>query len=73
MKAIELINLIKPEHDRTSCSDKNITNGFYMSEDGEIISNDYSLGCIRCALLQIESGKVNLTEENNIAIVKVFI
>ena len=45
MDALELINIIQPKHDRTSCSDGNLDNGFYSS-------GKYTR-CARCTLLQI--------------------
>ena len=56
MTALELINIICPEHGRTSCSDENIGNGFYhLYEFGESIStitNEHIPRCSRCALLE---------------------
>lgn len=46
MEAIELLNIIRPEHDRTSCSDENIFNGFHTA-------TGFHPRCRRCALLQI--------------------
>lgn len=51
MEAIELINILWPDHDRKSCSDDNISNGFYTHDE---------LGrgrCVRCMLLQLENGE----------------
>lgn len=68
MTAIELINIIAPEHSRTSCSDENICNGFYHvdTEEWEIgyktISTQYHEGCARCALLDLANGR---SEDNN--------
>lgn len=59
MTAIELINIICPEHTRTSCSDENISNGFYHKWDGtvtNVISKEYFPRCSRCALLEINNG-----------------
>ena len=64
MTTKEFINLICPEHTRTSCSDDNISNGFYFEEDRETISPKYFHRCGRCALLEIENGTINITEEN---------
>ena len=64
MEAKEFIDLICPEHGRTSCSDDNISNGFYLSDDGETISTMYYQRCMRCALLQIEKGIVELNDSN---------
>jgi hypothetical protein len=57
MQAKELIDIIAPEHSRTSCSDENIANGFYFEYDSNTISNKYIVGCSRCALLQLSNGK----------------
>lgn len=45
MTARELIDIISPNHDRTSCNDKDLNNGFY--------SNDSFTRCMRCTLLEI--------------------
>jgi len=69
MEAIELVNIIYPEHDRTSCSDEELSNSFCFElddwyEDSDKISEKYLPRCRRCALLQISRGKIKLTEEN---------
>ena len=62
MTAKELIDIIAPEHSRTSCSDENIANGFYHKavdewEEGyKVISNKYHARCSRCALLELANG-----------------
>jgi hypothetical protein len=61
----DFIDFICPEHGRTSCSDENISNGFYLEEDGETISQKYYHRCVRCALLEIENGTIKRTEANN--------
>lgn len=66
------IDFICPEHGRTSCSDENISNGFYMEDDEETISKKYYHRCTRCALLEIENGKIKLSEENNKIIPEMF-
>lgn len=48
MSAREFIDLIMPEHDRSSCSDDNISNGFF-TRDGR---NWYGR-CTRCMYLEI--------------------
>lgn len=63
MNAKEFIDIICPDHTRTSCSDDNIANGFYTEDDMTIISV-LRPRCGRCALLEIENGKVHLTKEN---------
>ena len=45
MTAIQLLNIIQPEHSRTSCSDTNLQNGFY--------SNEGYTRCFRCTILEI--------------------
>lgn len=65
MEAIDLINIICPEHSRTSCSDENIDNGFYFDEDMESISIKHYHRCNRCALLEIENNTIKLTEQNS--------
>jgi hypothetical protein len=42
----EIINALVPEHERTSCSDADLRNGF----NGEIVR------CARCALLEALNG-----------------
>lgn len=62
MTAKELIDVLCPEHNRTSCSDENIGNGFSHKSDEfgnystTIDSVDFPR-CGRCALLEIERGK----------------
>jgi hypothetical protein len=49
MTTTEFINKICPEHDRTTCDDDNLSNGFgSRDEDG--------FRCTRCALLEIAEG-----------------
>lgn len=63
MTATELINIIAPEHTRTSCSDDNIGNGFYHKSSEEwdnnytVITKKYIPRCSRCALLELENGR----------------
>jgi len=71
MDAKEFIDFICPEHGRTSCSDENISNGFYFEEDGETISEKHHPRCVRCALLEIENGWIKRTEVNNQIIPKI--
>lgn len=68
LSTIEFINIICPEHGRTSCSDENISNGFYLDDDEETVSMKYYHRCTRCALLEIYNGKIVLTEENKLVI-----
>ena len=63
MNTKEFIDIICPNHDRTSCSDDNIANGFYANDD-MTISSVRRPRCARCALLEIENGTVHLTKEN---------
>jgi len=77
MKAKELIDLIYPEHDRTSCSDEDVSNGFMWEMDewndrADELSTQYIPRCKRCALLEIISGEVKLTEENKTVIQNYF-
>lgn len=51
METLEFINIICPEHDRTSCSDENISNGFYTR------GNKWYGRCTRCMYLQIINGE----------------
>jgi hypothetical protein len=64
METREFIDIICPEHFRTSCSDEDISNGFCLEEDDETISKKYSHRCMRCAFLQIENGTIKITEKN---------
>lgn len=50
MNTFEFIDLLFPEHGRTSCSDDNLNNG--LEEDG-------SFRCDRCFLLEIANGRVS--------------
>jgi hypothetical protein len=48
MTALDLLNIIEPEHGRTSCDDEHLENGFY-SRNGET----WHGRCRRCMLLEI--------------------
>jgi hypothetical protein len=51
MDAKELVDIICPKHDRASCDDNHLDNGFY--------SNEGYTRCLRCTLLEIiERGKL---------------
>lgn len=54
MDAKELIDIICPEHCRTSCSDIDLSNTWCMAEDIYLF---YPHRCTRCALLSIIKGK----------------
>lgn len=47
MDAIEFLSIIRPEHDRTSCSDDNLANGFYSR------GTNWHGRCTRCMYLEI--------------------
>ena len=64
MDAKDFIDFICPEHGRTSCSDDNISNGFYLEDAEETISQKYNHRCLRCALLEVENGTIKITEAN---------
>jgi len=49
--AKELINIICPDHSRTSCSDENIDNGFYTHDETG------HPRCRRCALIELAYGE----------------
>jgi hypothetical protein len=53
MMALEFINIVRPEHDRTSCNDENLNNGFH-SKNG---SKSWHGRCTRCIALEISQGK----------------
>ena len=62
----EIIDIICPEHDRTSCADHNLSNRFYavkMEKDGrgvEYLSKDsYLPRCARCFLLDNIGSKIS--------------
>jgi hypothetical protein len=52
MTALEFINVIRPTHDRTSCSDTSLDNGFY-SRTGRT----WHGRCTRCMYLEILKDK----------------
>lgn len=56
MQAIEFINIVCPEHGRTSCSDGNISNGFGVEEGADFVK--YNPRCKRCAYLEILRGEI---------------
>ncbi len=51
MTANEFIDIVRPEHDRTSCSDKYTGNGF-----GSKNGNTWHGRCVRCMCLEIAKG-----------------
>lgn len=51
MTAIEFVNIMRPEHDRTSCSDEYRANSFY-SRNGKT----WHGRCTRCMWLDITDG-----------------
>lgn len=53
---MEQLNIVKPEHSRTSCSDTDIANGFTDSRDSD--GHLRHPRCGRCALLQIVQGGI---------------
>jgi hypothetical protein len=68
MTSKELIDLIAPQHDRTSCNDNELGNGFY--------SNSGNTRCGRCSLLQIlkegrlpfsHTGRINFDIDDKLA------
>ena len=60
----QFINTVFPEHSRTSCSDDNISNGYYTEEVWneelkkyeEVITD--KCRCLRCGMLEIAEEKV---------------
>jgi hypothetical protein len=53
MDTIDFINIIRPEHDRTSCNDDEVENGFGTRYgDGK----RWEGRCTRCMYLQIING-----------------
>lgn len=53
MTAIELINIIFPEHGRTSCCDEALSNG---------IESNGKYRCTRCMLLEVATGEISEEE-----------
>lgn len=65
MTALELVNIIAPEHDRTSCDDNHINNGWasYTPSTGRT-----SPRCVRCALLEIVyDGTANIPDDYHLS------
>jgi hypothetical protein len=52
MDALEFIDIISPKHSRTTCSDDNISNGFY-TQDGK----SFRSRCLRCMYIEIINGE----------------
>lgn len=73
MELKEFIDIVCPEHARTSCSDNDISNGFYLEEDDETVSEKYMYRCTRCALLEIENGTIKMNEKNSKIISKIML
>jgi hypothetical protein len=59
MTALEFINLIRPIHDRTSCSDNDLQNGFF-TRNGET----WHGRCTRYMYLEIIMSPKNLIQMN---------
>ena len=53
MTALELVDIIAPDHDRTSCSDADRSNGFGTGSSG-------GFRCARCALLELAMDEKEL-------------
>jgi hypothetical protein len=69
METNELIDILYPEHDRTSCSDDDILNGFSWELDEwntitDKLDKRYLPRCRRCALLEIISDEVVFIDDN---------
>ena len=56
MTAEELINIICPEHFRTSCNDEDLSNAFYVQDDKTMGRSR----CSRCSLLKIAKQEEEL-------------
>ena len=59
MEAIEFLNITLPEHDRTSCSDEDIQNGFYSGSYKE----KWMGRCRRCMSLQIINNDEDVPQD----------
>ena len=59
LDAMELLNALRPEHTRTSCSDDNLSNGWDLSgfEFGHQL-----IRCGRCALLELVNEEISIQE-----------
>lgn len=64
MDARELVDLLIPEHGRTSCSDDALNNG--------IETDDGNFRCSRCALLDLVEGNVSPEEFREICKDRIF-
>jgi hypothetical protein len=58
MTDLELLNIIYPGHDRTSCDDHHTNNGFYSIKGG----NDPRGRCKRCMILELIRGEYDIKE-----------
>ena len=67
MKAIEFLNIILPEHDRTSCSDEDITNGFWSMYGTESGKDKWMGRCRRCMALQIIKQDEEVPKETDLS------
>ncbi len=50
MTSNEFVDKIRPEHDRTTCDDERLVNGFGSGD------SDDDFRCLRCALMEIANG-----------------
>jgi hypothetical protein len=62
MEAIEFLNIILPAHDRTSCSDHDIQNGFW-SRYGYNEEGKWQGRCRRCIALEIINNDEDIPKE----------
>lgn len=53
LMARELVDILRPEHDRTSCSDETRNNSFYTRNG----SPDWHGRCTRCMWLDLADGE----------------
>lgn len=55
----KIIEVLAPEHTRTSCTDRTLANGFYSAEWG----SGRGYRCIRCALLEVAQRNQSIPDE----------
>ena len=62
MTANDLLNHLVPDHDRNTCNDIDVNNGFYTQDGGE----NWMFRCTRCAMLEVIRGIHKFPEDASV-------
>lgn len=66
MDVLEFLDIVVPEHDRTSCNDERTENGWIKDVDDKGAIGHWSHRCRRCAALEIIRGDVKFILKENL-------